>query len=129
MLWRYFLRKNTLIKDLRSIRHCNYTTEARTGHDFVLEQEIIKKHAGKTADLWKKITIFVCIPALLITSLNAYQLYTKHHSKLSHELEEKENDSTPEYPYQNIRTKRFFWGDGDKTLFWNDRVNKHKISS
>lgn len=20
----------------------------------------------------------------------------------------------PEYPYQNIRTKNFFWGDGDK---------------
>ncbi|QSL64602.1 hypothetical protein MERGE_001903 [Pneumocystis wakefieldiae] len=72
--------------------------------------------------------ISVCIPALLITSLNAYQLHTKHHSEASHRSES-DDDSTPEYPYQNIRTRRFFWGDGDKTLFWNDRVNKHKISS
>jgi cytochrome c oxidase subunit 6a len=51
-----------------------------------------------------------------------------------------------EYAYQNIRTKNYFWGDGDKvssasgelihicgqvanasqTLFWNDKVNYHK---
>lgn len=30
-----------------------------------------------------------------------------------------------EYPYQNMRAKRFPWGDGDKTLFWNDKVNYH----
>jgi cytochrome c oxidase subunit 6a len=23
-------------------------------------------------------------------------------------------EERPEYPYQNIRTKNFFWGDGDK---------------
>ena len=55
----------------------------------------------------------------------------------------------PEYPYQNIRTKNYFWGDGDKvnrnhitwpaigliandyplqTIFWNDKVNYHKKS-
>lgn len=26
----------------------------------------------------------------------------------------------------NIRTKNFFWGDGDKTAFWNPKVNHHK---
>ena len=31
----------------------------------------------------------------------------------------------PEYPYQNIRTKNYPWGNGDKTLFWNDSVNYH----
>ncbi|GKT95186.1 cytochrome C oxidase subunit [Colletotrichum tofieldiae] len=30
-----------------------------------------------------------------------------------------------EYPYQNIRTKNYQWGDGDKTIFWNDNVNYH----
>ncbi|PNY22673.1 Cytochrome c oxidase subunit 6A, mitochondrial [Tolypocladium capitatum] len=30
-----------------------------------------------------------------------------------------------EYPYQNIRTKNYQWGDGDKTLFWNENVNYH----
>jgi cytochrome c oxidase subunit 6a len=23
-------------------------------------------------------------------------------------------EDKPEYPYQNIRTKNYFWGDGDK---------------
>ena len=23
-------------------------------------------------------------------------------------------DERPEYPYQNLRTKNYFWGDGDK---------------
>jgi hypothetical protein len=28
-------------------------------------------------------------------------------------------EERPEYPYQNIRTKNFFWGDGDKVrLIW-----------
>jgi cytochrome c oxidase subunit 6a len=52
-------------------------------------------------------------------------------------------EDKPEYAYQNIRTKNYFWGDGDKvrhflsrhemlvltqrqTLFWNDKVNYHK---
>ncbi|KAI7489900.1 hypothetical protein KC351_g973, partial [Hortaea werneckii] len=49
-------------------------------------------------------------------------LWVEHWEHKSHEppLEEQ-----PEYPYQNIRTKNFFWGDGDKTLFWNPNVNKH----
>ncbi|GJD03870.1 putative cytochrome c oxidase subunit VIa [Colletotrichum higginsianum] len=30
-----------------------------------------------------------------------------------------------EYSYQNIRTKNYQWGNGDKTIFWNDNVNYH----
>jgi cytochrome c oxidase subunit 6a len=53
----------------------------------------------------------VTIPALLIASVNAYNLWNEHWAHWEHmePLEER-----PEYPYQNIRTKNFFWGDGDK---------------
>ena len=64
----------------------------------------------------------VVIPSLILGSINAYNLWTEHWEHWSHlpPLEER-----VEYPYQNIRTKNFFWGDGDKTLFWNDNVNYH----
>merc|ERR1712093_478775 len=54
-----------------------------------------------------------------------YVLWNEHWGHWEHmePLEER-----PEYPYQNIRTKNFYWGDGDKTVFWNDKVNYHKKS-
>ena len=56
-------------------------------------------------------SIYVVIPAIAIAGANAYRLWVEHWEHKSHEppLEEQ-----PEYPYQNIRTKNFFWGDGDK---------------
>lgn len=62
-------------------------------------------------DLWRKLSIYVVIPAIAIAGANAYRLWVEHWEHKSHEppLEEQ-----PEYPYQNIRTKNFFWGDGDK---------------
>lgn len=51
------------------------------------------------------------IPALLISGANAYRLWNEHWEHWAHmePLEER-----PEYPYQNLRTRNFFWGDGDK---------------
>ncbi|KAK5005279.1 hypothetical protein LTR28_007912, partial [Elasticomyces elasticus] len=65
----------------------------------------------------------IVIPALFMASANAYRLWNEHWEHVAHEppLEEK-----VEYAYQNIRTKNYFWGDGDKTLFWNPNVNYHK---
>ncbi|KAJ0316249.1 hypothetical protein KNSL1_003532 [Colletotrichum chrysophilum] len=63
-----------------------------------------------------------CIPALALAGANAYVLWNEHWEHWSHmpPLEER-----VEYPYQNIRTKNYQWGNGDKTLFWNDSVNYH----
>lgn len=53
------------------------------------------------------------IPAMVLASANAYFLWKAHWEHWDHmpALEER-----TEYPYQNIRTKNFQWGDGDKTL-------------
>lgn len=65
----------------------------------------------------------VVIPCLILASVNAYNLWNEHWEHWEHmpPLEER-----VEYPYQNIRSRNFFWGDGDKTAFWNDKVNYHK---
>ncbi|RJE16614.1 hypothetical protein PHISCL_11049, partial [Aspergillus sclerotialis] len=80
-------------------------------------------HAAATSDLWRKLSIYVVIPCLILGSINAWNLWNEHWEHWKHlpPLEER-----VEYPYQNLRTKNFFWGDGDKTLFWNDKVNYHK---
>lgn len=63
------------------------------------------------------------IPCLIIASANAYVLWNEHWAHWAHmtPLEER-----PEYPYQNLRIKNFFWGDGDKvsTLFLVIRFKK-----
>lgn len=61
----------------------------------------------------KLMSTSVTIPCLVIASLNAYNLWVEHWAHWDHmpPLEER-----TEYPYQNIRTKNYFWGDGDKTI-------------
>lgn len=57
------------------------------------------------------------IPSIILASVNAYRLWTEHWEHVAHgpALEDK-----PEYPFQNIRTKNYFWGDGDKVSLLRD---------
>lgn len=52
------------------------------------------------------------VPAVvIIAGANAYNQWNEHWEHWEHmpPLEER-----TEYPYQNIRVKNYFWGDGDK---------------
>lgn len=51
------------------------------------------------------------IPCLIGGGINAYTLWNEHWEHWEHmaPLEER-----TEYPYQNIRSKNYPWGDGDK---------------
>ncbi|KAI9799442.1 MAG: hypothetical protein M1825_004542 [Sarcosagium campestre] len=62
----------------------------------------------------------VAVPCLIVASINAYNLWVEHWNHWDHmpPLEER-----VQYPYMNIRNKKFPFGDGDKTLFWNPKVN------
>ena len=53
----------------------------------------------------------VALPCLILASINAKNLWDEHweHEKHRPPLEER-----VQYPYQNIRTKAFPFGDGDK---------------
>ncbi|KAL2758407.1 hypothetical protein ACRALDRAFT_2097455 [Sodiomyces alcalophilus JCM 7366] len=86
-----------------------------TENSFVRERRKAKEHAAGT-------TGCACIPALALASWNARRLWNEHWEHWEHlpPLEER-----IEYPYQNIRTKNYSWGNGDRTLFWNDEVNYH----
>ncbi|KAF2176174.1 COX6A-domain-containing protein [Zopfia rhizophila CBS 207.26] len=112
-----------------AIRRRMYSSEAPkqfTGaedNEFNRERARIKAHAAESGETWRKLSLYVAIPALIIAGVNAKLRWDAHWEHVAHgpALEDK-----PEYAYQNIRTKNFWWGDGDKTLFWNDKVNYHK---
>lgn len=53
----------------------------------------------------------VAIPALIVAAVNAKLRWDAHWEHVAHEPPRSER---PEYSYQNIRTKNFWWGDGDK---------------
>ncbi|CAO0802227.1 unnamed protein product [Mucor circinelloides] len=84
--------------------------------EFETERQAVKVHAAESAETWKKITLFVCIPALIGAGYNAYNLYAKH---LEHAKEHPKE--WVKYPYINYRGKDFFWGKN--SLFFNPEVN------
>uniref|UniRef100_A0A182NP46 Cytochrome c oxidase subunit n=1 Tax=Anopheles dirus TaxID=7168 RepID=A0A182NP46_9DIPT len=66
--------------------------------------------------VWKKMTFLVALPAVGLCFLNTYLEHQKEHG----------HRARPKFvPYEHlrIRTKRFPWGDGTKTLFHNPEVN------
>ncbi|KAL8699399.1 MAG: hypothetical protein Q9201_006028 [Fulgogasparrea decipioides] len=88
---------------------------------FNRERMAVKQHAAASSGQWIS-DPRVAIPSLIIAAINAKNLWDEHWEHWEHlpPLEDR-----IEYDYMNIRTKKFFWGDGDKTLFWNDKVNYH----
>ncbi|CAG0888833.1 unnamed protein product [Darwinula stevensoni] len=73
-------------------------------------------HAAHEAGMrmWRQLSIFVALPAVGLCMLNAYLGIRDHpHAR-------------PEFvPYEHmrIRSKRFPWGDGNKSLFHNPHMN------
>lgn len=84
-----------------------------------------KEHAVGTADLWRKISLYVFVPALLLVGINTYFIEKEHAEHREHLLHTPDEELPREMEFQNLRIKDFFWGDGDKTLFWNEGVNRH----
>lgn len=82
-------------------------------------------HSEGITNLWKKITYVVALPAILLTAIPVGNI-EMHHAEHRKHLRELPDEEWPvQYEYQNVRQKKFFWGDGDKTLFWNSDVNRN----
>ncbi|KAK9350347.1 cytochrome c oxidase, subunit VIa [Lipomyces doorenjongii] len=106
--------------------HHLYDENTVMGKKFLDEQKAIHHHASSTAGMWYKVSLYVALPLVTVALIRSFKQETEHISHVKHHAHEEPEDLPPEFPYQNIRRKDFFWGNGDKTLFWNDLTNVHR---
>ncbi|XP_044759272.1 cytochrome c oxidase subunit 6A1, mitochondrial [Coccinella septempunctata] len=64
--------------------------------------------------VWRNLTFFVAFPSIALCMAHCY---------MAHNKKEHERPPFVKYDYMYIRTKRFPWGDGNKSLFHNPHVN------
>ncbi|KAF5092665.1 hypothetical protein D0Z03_002755 [Geotrichum reessii] len=103
-----------------------YSADPAAGKAFIELEEETVSHSKQTAELWKKISIFVVAPILVVTGAWIYKKESEHLAHRAAHPRLPDDETPPEYDYQNVRTTKYFWGDGDKTLFWNDKYNYKK---
>ncbi|KAK4048622.1 Cytochrome c oxidase subunit 6A [Microbotryomycetes sp. JL201] len=94
------------------------------GRKFLQDRQHVAEHAGKSGELWRKITIYVALPSIIVGYLNARNLMKEHESHLEHIKEENGGELPERVVYHfNMRTKlEFPWGTSN-TLFYNPHVN------
>ncbi|PWN50312.1 mitochondrial cytochrome c oxidase subunit VIa [Violaceomyces palustris] len=117
------LRSTTNLPQLASRR---YASTATTGNEFVSERQHIKEHAAKSADLWRKLSLYLCIPGSIVLGVYIYGIEAEHLKHVEHAYHENDNQ-VPErtvYEYNTIRKKGFPWGDGSKSFFHNEKINQ-----
>lgn len=97
----------------------------KAGEEFIRENNEKVHHSEGITKLWTKITYFVALPVIALTAIPVANVEFKHAKHREHLRHLSDDEWPTQYEYQNIRQKKFFWGDGDKTLFWNPDVNRH----
>ncbi|KAK0544891.1 Cytochrome c oxidase subunit 6A [Tilletia horrida] len=96
---------------------------APNGTEFIHERKHIADHAAKSADLWRKISMFVCIPGAIVIGVYIYGIEAEHLHHRDHEIHENGGE-LPErvfYEYNNVRKRSFPWGQ--QSLFFNAKAN------
>ncbi|CAK7893474.1 cytochrome c oxidase subunit 13, mitochondrial [[Candida] anglica] len=107
------------------INDAAFKADKKAGEEFIKKYEEKVHHSEGVTNLWKKITYFVAVPVLILTAIPVINIELKHAKHREHLRHLSDEEWPVQYDYLQIRTKKFFWGDGDKTLFWNSDVNRN----
>ncbi|XP_006454700.1 COX6A subunit VIa of cytochrome c oxidase [Agaricus bisporus var. bisporus H97] len=92
---------------------------------YLQEESALIHHATETSDMWRKISYFVCLPAVAVCTIWVYNAESEHMAHLEHMRQENggELPQPPEYDFLNRRNRPFPWGMN--SLFFNPEVNKN----
>ncbi|XP_028852152.1 cytochrome c oxidase subunit 6A1, mitochondrial [Denticeps clupeoides] len=71
-------------------------------------------HGDHSTKTWKILSFVVALPGVAVCMLNVF-LKQQHHSH--------EQPEFVPYSHLRIRSKRFPWGDGNKSFFHNSHLN------
>jgi cytochrome c oxidase subunit 6a len=103
-----------------------YTPNLAKGAEFAKHIEAVEHHAQGSSGTWKKVSFFLAAPIIALTAVNTWIVEKEHAEHREHNKHLSDEEwPVPSYPYLNMRRVDFFWGDGDKTLFWNSDCNRH----
>ncbi|GJQ80918.1 hypothetical protein Trydic_g4735 [Trypoxylus dichotomus] len=94
-----------------SVRRYLQTTVARGAARIEGPSAVSGGHDGGYK-VWRNLSFFVAFPAIALCGLNCY---------ISHE--HNEQPEFVKYEYLALRTKRFPWGNGNRSLFHNPHAN------
>ncbi|CAK5264539.1 unnamed protein product, partial [Mycena citricolor] len=77
-----------------------------------------------TAELWRKMSYYVCIPALAIFGTYVYNVEIEHKAHNAHLMAENDGKlpQPPRFEYLNKRNKPFPWGMN--SLFFNSSMQR-----
>ncbi|KAG6885846.1 hypothetical protein C0993_008809 [Termitomyces sp. T159_Od127] len=112
---------------LRAIRRpaCQVRSYASTSPRaaYLAETEAVERHAAETTDLWRKISYFVCLPAIAVCVAWVYNSEVEHKHHLDHLRAENDGKlpEVPAYEYLNRRSKPYPWGMN--SLFFNPEAS------
>ncbi|RPD64857.1 mitochondrial cytochrome c oxidase subunit VIa [Lentinus tigrinus ALCF2SS1-7] len=110
---------------LRAVPRARGFAAAAGKQSYREQQEAMVAHAAETTELWRKISYFVCLPAIAACALWVRNVEAEHEAHKHHLMEENGGKlpETPKYEYLNRRAcGPFPWGNN--TLFYNPKVNK-----
>ncbi|PWN31746.1 uncharacterized protein FA14DRAFT_162646 [Meira miltonrushii] len=105
-----------------------FAASEHMGQDLIKERNHHKDHAGKSADLWRKVSIYGCLPFAVVMAVYIYRIEAEHLHHRDHEIHENggELPETTKYEYNDMRKKPFPWAnDGkDNSFFFNPKANR-----
>ncbi|TFK30366.1 mitochondrial cytochrome c oxidase subunit VIa [Coprinopsis marcescibilis] len=119
----FALRNSLRTVARRNVRQFSATAETPLAK-YIAEEQALTHHAAETTDLWRKISYYVCGPALIACSAWVYNVEVEHAAHIEHIKHENggELPETPAYDHLNRRSKPFPWGMN--SLFFNPHANK-----
>ncbi|KAJ2769114.1 hypothetical protein IWQ57_003243, partial [Coemansia nantahalensis] len=77
-----------------------------------------KEHSKTAVETWRKISLYVAVPACVIMGYIATKDELEHIHHMEHDP-----PKFVAYPYVHVRRRKFPYGDGEHTLFWNPLTN------
>jgi len=94
-----------------------------TAEEWIAQRDAVKAHAHETTQLWRRISLYVCVPATIILALYVKRIEDEHHEHVEHLKAESGGElPEPEFAWLGKRAKPFPWGNN--SLFFNPETNR-----